>query len=393
MKVARTLVRHPFPVAAALVLLATPAAAQRDSVRAGRALSLTLEQQVERLTRRAEEVRQRQLVTFRMLQEEQERVRLVSDEAERQRSVALTNGLQARLSQTTAELVSVRQQLEQTCRRAPRAQGWVGIALNSPVQIDELGNGRVIYRFREPVIESVDPGSPADKAGIRSGDVLVAIDGRDVTIAGVPVQALVPDTRVPFVVRRSAGQHITVQVLVEPRPEALDRTPCPWMDANIAQVLQPTPADYFVYADSLFVRAVAPSARASAIRVWPSRPDSSRPAVASSGFGSVNRVYASPLVAQFASGTSTVAGIQVYALNDQLGKAFGTSNGLLVLEVAPGLPGQQAGIRGGDVLLSADGEELRNGRSLARAIERAMSREVKLVVLRDKERETIVLRW
>lgn len=376
-------------VAAAVAVPVQPVLAQRDSSRARARVISTNMEQVDRLARSAEAIRRQQVELVRLLMSEQERIEAIRDEAERQRLAAFTEGLTARLAQTESELTLLRRRIEEACRRTPRAEGWVGLAVNSPFRVIQLSNGRIAHQYMgEPVVESVDPGSPADRAGIRSGDVLVSIAGRDVRESGVPMaEVLLPDRAVPFVVRRGDDREVTIVVRVEQRPQSLDRAPCPWIDAAIASALAPTPAQAYFRREQprLSVGTVRSSARAT---VWQrTEPDSQPPA--SGSF----RYYASPMVSFFSTGTNTVAGLQMHALNEELGEYYGTSRGLLVLEVLPGTLGHRAGIRGGDVLLTADEVELRSPRTLEVVMNRSRSQEVELRILRAKERKTVVLRW
>jgi serine protease Do len=66
---------------------------------------------------------------------------------------------------------------------------------------------------------------------------------------------------------------------------------------------------------------------------------------------------------------------------------------LLVIQVLPGTLGREAGLRSGDVLVQADSQELRTSASLQRVISRSRDRTVTLVVIRDKKRETVTLKW
>ena len=68
----------------------------------------------------------------------------------------------------------------------------------------------VVFAIGVPVttrIESVQPGSPAEAAGLRAGDEIAAIDGRDVT----PVLT----DRVPTRIRATEGRPVTLTVLRE----------------------------------------------------------------------------------------------------------------------------------------------------------------------------------
>jgi S1-C subfamily serine protease len=95
----------------------------------------------------------------------------------------------------------------------------------------------------------------------------------------------------------------------------------------------------------------------------------------------------------FGTSASLLAGLQLMALNQESGRAFGVAHGLFVNQVAPGTPGRAAGLRGGDVLVTADSIELRTVAALARVINRSNTRSVSLVIRRGGKAETVRLRW
>ena len=104
-------------------------------------------------------------------------------------------------------------------RRGQRVQrGYIGVALQN---IDEsLATALNIERNRGELIRSVTPGGPAERAGIRQGDVVVSVAGQPVT----------PDQTLAYLVSRQAigaripmelirnGQRSTVQVAIASRP-------------------------------------------------------------------------------------------------------------------------------------------------------------------------------
>jgi serine protease Do len=72
-------------------------------------------------------------------------------------------------------------------------RGWLGVQIRD---LDEsLANYYKVDPFSAVYVENVVPGDPADQAGIRSGDIIVSVDGHPVTsgrelatlIAGIPV--------------------------------------------------------------------------------------------------------------------------------------------------------------------------------------------------------------
>src|SRR5262249_660937 len=64
--------------------------------------------------------------------------------------------------------------------RAARPQGWIGIVADGPRIRHVMRDSEVIRYFTYPSIVSVEPNSPAERAGILAGDTLVAYDRADV---------------------------------------------------------------------------------------------------------------------------------------------------------------------------------------------------------------------
>jgi len=104
-------------------------------------------------------------------------------------------------------------------RRGERPQrGYLGVGLQ---EIDEdIAASLGLPKNRGEIVRTVQPGTPAAKAGIQQGDVIISVNGREVTpddtvsymIANTPV-----GSRVPVQLIRN-GRRMTVNVTVEQRP-------------------------------------------------------------------------------------------------------------------------------------------------------------------------------
>ncbi len=109
--------------------------------------------------------------------------------------------------------------LEQIIRTGSVIRGWIG------VEVQEI-TPELAESFRMPstegaLIAGVMRGSPADKAGIRPGDVLIAIDGRKVKDAEQMLEqiaALQPGQTGRMTLRRD-GREIEVQAVIGRRPK------------------------------------------------------------------------------------------------------------------------------------------------------------------------------
>jgi serine protease Do len=99
------------------------------------------------------------------------------------------------------------------------------------------------------------------------------------------------------------------------------------------------------------------------------------------------------MVGLFGIPANSLAGLQLMALSRESSRLVGVSHGILVNQVMVGTPGYEAGLRGGDILLSADSIDLRTVMQLQQVIRRASDRRVTLMIVRDKKRETVQLRW
>jgi serine protease Do len=97
-------------------------------------------------------------------------------------------------------------------------RGYLGVRIQ-PIN-DEFAAALGIAHNRGEFIQSVEPGGPADKAGLKVGDVVVAVDGKDVTpdqSLSYLVANLQPGTHVPLTILRD-GRKLTVAATIAKRP-------------------------------------------------------------------------------------------------------------------------------------------------------------------------------
>jgi S1-C subfamily serine protease len=100
-------------------------------------------------------------------------------------------------------------------------RGMLGVGIQ-PVTSD-LAQGLGLKEARGVVVNSVTPGGPADKAGIKSGDVIVKLNGKEINdsnalrneIAGTP-----PGSEVTLTILRNAAEQDVRVRLGELTPEA-----------------------------------------------------------------------------------------------------------------------------------------------------------------------------
>jgi serine protease Do len=111
-------------------------------------------------------------------------------------------------------------------RRGQQPQrGYLGVGLQALE--DDIAASLGLPKDRGELVNTVQPGSPAAKAGIRQGDVIVRVAGRDVTpddtvsylIANTKVGAKVPVE----IIRNGRRETATVTIAERPTEEALAR--------------------------------------------------------------------------------------------------------------------------------------------------------------------------
>jgi regulator of sigma E protease len=87
-------------------------------------------------------------------------------------------------------------------------------AANSRFEIGDIG----VLPDVHPIVPSVNPGEPADRAGVRPGDVIVAVDGRNITFPSQLRQAIAeaPQRQIVLTILRD-GQSVELRATPERR--------------------------------------------------------------------------------------------------------------------------------------------------------------------------------
>ncbi|HSJ64664.1 MAG TPA: PDZ domain-containing protein [Gemmatimonadaceae bacterium] len=290
------------------------------------------------------------------------------------------------LAETRARLIETLSRIEQLERRSIREQesrvmvarlrtpsptisqsGWLGVSFSSNFEVVENPGQPRLFRFMAyPVVEAVEPASPARRAGIEVGDVLLAFQQKDLRKEPIALDALLtPGRRLPVLLKRGEDTR-TVTVVVGERPRGAYAV----LEPAVAPV--PPPRGVLrVPTTGAVPPAPAPSAapRPPAIpepRVWVYAPSQER---------------------------ISLAGAELARLPEQLREQVGASGGLLVLLVAHGTPAARAGLRSGDVIVRADGEPVASSGELQAAFRRADNRAMLLQVVRQRETMTVRMTW
>ena len=256
---------------------------------------------------------------------------------------------------------------EEMVVRAHRTQngpgGWFGVTVNDTGTLDAQGNP---FYNGYPVVTSVEPGSPAEKAGVKVDDVLITFNDHDMKGSALELRNwLQPGSS--FVVKlRRDGVPKQVRGIIGKRPPGFgERVTLIWTmpESGGGATGMGGPRN-----PAMNVRMRAP---------LPAK----LPPVMLNSFS-------------FGGGVYPFAGAEFTALNPDLSDALGVKKeGVFVTSVVSGSPARLAGLRGGDVVLTADSIRLDDPMALVRAIRESDDRSIRLGIVRKKKSETILLKW
>lgn len=249
-------------------------------------------------------------------------------------------------------------------------KGWIGFTTTGPRRETISDDGQIVTYFDYPTIVTVDGHSPAERAGIMRGDVLVAYNGDDVV--GRPLnltQLLVPEKKLAVTIRRD-GETKDYAVVVAKAPVRI-------VNRRID----------FDGVQSQLERAQVELRRARG-----------GAASVGSGFIAVPKMPGSagspPGGPRFLMIPTGVFGASTSAVGPELAKKFRIETGVLVNDVAEETPASRAGLQAGDVIVGVAGQQVSSVQELQRLVEmRSSDRSVTLRVVRDKKPRNITVNW
>jgi len=113
---------------------------------------------------------------------------------------------------------TAKQVLEQIMETGQVTRGWIGVGVQDMTK--ELSESFRLPQIRGALITEVFRGTPADKAGVKLGDILVAVEGKPVTDSSTMlnlVSALNPGKQATLKIVRSQ-QETDINVIIGRRP-------------------------------------------------------------------------------------------------------------------------------------------------------------------------------
>ena len=220
-----------------------------------------------------------------------------------------------------------------------------------------------LREVRGVAVEKVVGGSPAEKAGIQNGDVIVRFNNEEVTSVRKLTRLLgevSADHQAKLTVIRGGGEReITA---------TLGKRPMPKFDEGAFRMNVPGLERF-------------PAPPSSEFPPMPRVED--MPRVESLPPGAPDQPFV------WRTGSGRRIGVGVTTLTKQLSEYFGVTSGVMINEVRADSPAAKAGLKAGDIIVDVDGKEVKGEIDLIRAIAEKKEGDVSLTIVRDRNRQVI----
>ncbi|CAN5594845.1 hypothetical protein BH23GEM1_BH23GEM1_12200 [soil metagenome] len=275
-----------------------------------------------------------------------------------------------------------------------RPTGWLGIHYSAEAKIDETGEGLMISYNSYPVIEAIEPGSPAERSGLQAGDTLISFNGHDFVRRSVPMASLLrPGERLSIRLRRGSQRTVVVTVGERPIGAFGFRMTTPGVPSGARVVVRPPRADA-PPEEGRFYQPREPGAVLAPQAVALAE-DVARRTVRALEREVVMNPSVAPLIAfGTPSGSMSIAGAEMVPVNPQLGDVLGVRKGVLLVNVPAATPAARSGLRAGDVVVRAGTAEILDPAGLHMAmIHAGPGKTLQLDVVRKGRAQRVTLRW
>ena len=211
---------------------------------------------------------------------------------------------------------------------------------------------------RGVAVEKVMENSPAAAAGLQAGDVIVRINGNDVTgtrkLARL-ISEVAPDHQAKIEIIRNGGEQEIVATV--------GRRPMPKFENGNFVFPMPEPRDM-------------PPLR--------NMPQDGTP-----------RVFTLPdgegKAFTWRVGGGRQIGVGVTPLGPQLAEYFGVESGVMISEVRENSPAAKAGLKAGDIIVEIGGKPVKGQIDIIRVVNEKKEGDVTLTIVRDHNRQTITV--
>lgn len=227
------------------------------------------------------------------------------------------------------------------------------------------------------LVSAVTPGGPADKAGIRSGDIITKVDGKSLAATAADKsgneKVSLPGMRlIETVSKLEAGKPVEVEYRRGNTPHTVKVTPVEEEEISVTAL-----------APNMLMRV--DSARGMRSSVYTNRTPLALERQAE-GMNIFNTAPGGNFAYAFSVG-GPLSNLEMVSLNEKLGAYFGTSEGVLVVNVGEK---DAFGLMPGDVISSVDGRKVNTSSQLMRILRTYdKGEEFKIQIMRQKKAETL----
>lgn len=288
-----------------------------------------------------------------------------------------------------------------------RPVGYIGITYSGD-QKTEVTRNRIIVTYADyPVVVAVEPGSPAQRAGIIAGDTILAFNDRDLRAAPIPLSDIMkPGAKVSVRLRRNSALRTATMDVARRPATAMAIAPTPEGTA-FRFVMPNAPLDSAARED---IRRQVKQAHEQVLReletnraLTERQREQMRRAMdqALRSAAPTRPAAGAPLSLTIGGGVSGVGGAEMTPLNPDLAELVRVQRGVFVVKVNPGTPAEQAGLRSGDVIISVGDSAVTDVAQLRRAINTAQrrvradggERTIPMEIVRKQRKRKLALRF
>jgi serine protease Do len=217
-----------------------------------------------------------------------------------------------------------------------------------------------LREVRGVAVEKVMDGSPAQTAGLQSGDVILKFNGEEVTSVRKLTRMIgevAPDHQARVLVLRGGSEReLTV---------TLGKRPMPKFENGGFRAMSPGRLGRLEFPP---MAPMPPMSEAPLFRTYP---------------GEDQDVFV------FRSVAGRRIGISVTGLTKQLSDHYGVDGGVIINNVRENSPAAKAGLKAGDIIVEVEGKQIKGDVDLIRSIGEKKEGSVTLTIVRGGNRQTI----
>ena len=251
--------------------------------------------------------------------------------------------------------------------------GWFGVRISDTAMMTDEGTA---FFDAYPVVTHVDPNSPASKAGVQIGDVMLMFNGHDMRGGSIELAQWLR-VGAPFVLKIRRNDRTRVL------RGTLAKRPADWEQKMVVEMTQQMSVKDQI---AMRNRSLSREPMTGGVMGVRSRVPTPEPLPAvlapALGFGS--------------GGTYPFAGASFTKLNSDLCDVLGVRpEGVFVVHVVEGSTARNAGLRGGDIILKVNNVRVSGPTDLVQAISSAdeKDRSIDLQIMRKHQLQSLTLRW